>query len=209
MKTSRTVLGMIAVAGLAYAAGHVSLFSGGPNAWAGPEDDYQVTEEMQAYAEAGTPGQYHKYLDPLVGQWDGQFKIYMEPGQEPMLSRGTVTREWILDGRFLQETVEATSDWGTFSGLGFYGYDNVDQQYEIVWMDSMSTGIYSETGAYDAEKKLLKTQGSSRDPSSGRVINTRGKFDLSDPDKHLYVGYMSGPDGKSFKHFEGVTSRRK
>lgn len=34
MKTSRTVLGMFAVAALAYAAGHVNLFSGGPNAWA-------------------------------------------------------------------------------------------------------------------------------------------------------------------------------
>jgi hypothetical protein len=209
MKINKTILGMIAVAGLAYAAGHVSLFSGGPNAWAGPEDDYQITEEMQAYAEAGRPGEHHKYLDSMVGQWDGLFNIYMEPGQEPMISRGTVTREWILDGRFLQETVEATSDWGTFSGLGFFGYDNVDQQYEIVWMDSMSTGIYSETGTYDAETKILKTQGTSRDPSSGRVINTRGKFDMSDPDEQVYVGYMSGPDGKSFKHFEGVTSRQK
>ena len=209
MKTSRTIVGMIAVAGLAYAAGHVSLFSSGTNAWAGPEDDSQITDEMQTYVEAGTPGKHHKYLDSLVGQWDGVFKIYMEPGQDPMISRGIVTREWILDGRFLKETVEATSDWGTFSGLGFYGYDNIDQQYEIVWMDSMSTGIYSETGTYDAQKMLLKTQGTKRDPSTGRVINTWGEFDLSDPDEHLYVSYMSGPDGRSFKHFEGVTSRQK
>ncbi len=208
MRMSKTVLGMSAVAGLAFAAGHIDL-SGGPSVWAGQEDEYQISEQMQAYVEAGTPGEHHKYLNSMVGQWDGVFKIYMEPGQEPMISRGTVTREWILDGRFLHETVEATSDWGTFSGVGFIGFDNVDQQYEMVWMDSMSTGIYSETGSYDAEKKLLKTQGSSRDPATGRVINTWGKLDLSDPDKQVFVGYMSGPDGKSFKHFEGVTSRQK
>ena len=121
MRISRTVLGMFAVAGLAYAAGHVSPFSGGPNAWGGPEDEYQISEEMQAYVEAGTPGEHHKYLSSLAGQWDGLFKIYMEPGQDPMISRGTVTREWILDGRFLQETVEATSDWGTFTGMGIIG----------------------------------------------------------------------------------------
>lgn len=209
MRMTTTVLGMFAVAGLAYAAGHVSLFSGGRDAWAGPEDEYEITQEMQAFVEAGTPGKHHKYLNALVGAWDGEFNIWMEPGQDPMISRGTVTREWILGGRYLQETVEATSDWGTFSGLGFYGYNNVDQQYETVWMDSMSTGIYSETGEYDALKMLLKTRGTSRDPVSGRVINTSGTLDLSDPDKHVSVGYMSGPDGKPFKHFEGVTTRQK
>lgn len=209
MKMSRTVLGMVAVAGLAYAAGHVNLFPGGPHAVAGPDEDYQVSAEMEAYVAAGTPGENHKRLNALAGKWDGVFKIYMEPGQEPMISRGTVTRNWILDGRFLQETVEATSDWGPFSGIGFFGYDNVDQQYEIVWMDSMSTGIYSETGTFDAEKNLLQTQGTNRDPASGRVINSWGKLDLSDPNEHVYVGYINGPDGKRFKHFEGVTSRQK
>lgn len=207
MRISRTVVGMFVVAGLAYAAGQADLFSGGPAALAGDDKDYQMSAEMQACIDAGIPGENHKNLNALVGKWDGEFKIYAEPGQEPMISRGTVTREWILDGRYVQETVEATSEWGTFKGLGFFGYNNVDQQYEMAWMDSMSTGIYAETGTYDPDAKVLKTKGAHRDAATGRVINTWGTVDLSSPDRQIYLGYMDGPDGKSFLSFEGITSR--
>ena len=33
------------------------------------------------------------YLQPLIGTWTGQWKMWMAPGAEPMVSEGTVTRE--------------------------------------------------------------------------------------------------------------------
>ncbi len=75
-------------------------------------------------------------------------------------------------------------------------------------MDTMSTAIVFENATYDPEKKVLKFRGSHRDPLTGRVINSSSKLDLSDPYRHKYVGYMTGPDGKSFKHMEGTTTRK-
>lgn len=209
MRANRNLIGLLAVAGLAFAAGHVHLNLGGPpTAWAGDKGE-KDSAHMQAYEEAGLPGPAHQRLDALVGEWDGDFRIYMEPGAEPMTSRGIVTRKWILGKRFIQETVEATSDMGTFSGLGFIGYNNLDGQYEVAWLDDMSTGIYTETGTYDPDKKVFHWRGSHRDPVTGRVIATRSELDLSSPDRQVYAGYMAAPDGREFLHFEGVSTRTK
>ena len=208
MNIKRNLLGLLAVTGLAFAAGRLHVLSGGEStAWA--EAEQELSKEMEAYVAASMPGDGHLSLDRMVGEWDGVFKIWMDPECEPMVSRGTVSRQWVLDGRFIKEIVEATSDWGTFTGIGYIGYNNVDGQYEFVWMDSMSTGMYIETGTYDPDSMILATRGSHRDPASGKVLNSFGKLDLSDSDRHTYVGYITGPSGKSFKHFEGTTTRQK
>ncbi len=207
MRINKPLPGLLAVAGLAFAAGH--FFTDATSvAFPPPGQEREMSAEEKAWMEAGTPGKHHEVLNVLAGQWDAEFKIWMDPDQEPMVSRGTVTREWILDGRFLHETVEATSDVGTFRGIGFLGYNNIDGQYEIAWMDTMSTAIVFEKATYDPEKKILKFRGSHRDPLTGRVINSSSKVDLSDPYRHKYIGYVTGPDGKSFKHMEGTSTRK-
>ncbi len=59
-------------------------------------------------------------------------------------------RQWIMDGRYIRESVRASSELGSFEGLGFSGYNNLDGQYEFVWMDNDSTMIYFETGSLGA-----------------------------------------------------------
>ncbi len=208
MKISRNVVALAAVAGAAFAAGHLFALRGeGGEAWAAQDD--KQSEAMQACIEAGTPGEHHQYLDQLVGEWTGEYRIWMEPGTEPMVFNGTVSREWVLGNRFLRETVECTSPMGPFNAIGFSGYDNVDGQYEFAWLDSMSTGIYFETGTYDPKRKVLSSRGSNRDPATGRVIPSWGDLDLSNPDRHVFVGHSVSAAGGQFKHFEGVLQRRK
>ncbi|MHC4774424.1 MAG: DUF1579 family protein, partial [Planctomycetota bacterium] len=121
MKINRNIVGLLAVAGLAYAAGHFGVLSGG-----GPEARAQAQPEPSAAKPAqlqvGDPGRHHRALDPLVGTWEGDFNFRMEADAPPMVSHGTVTREWILGGRFLKEVFTATSDLGDFEGLSFIGY---------------------------------------------------------------------------------------
>ena len=63
----------------------------------------EMAPEMQAYMEAMTPGDHHRNLDALVGHWEGEVKIWMHPGAEPMVMPATIHREWILDGHYIQE----------------------------------------------------------------------------------------------------------
>jgi hypothetical protein len=209
MRITRNAVALAGVAAVAFAAGHIRLGDRGPTARADDKPQQELDPRMQACLDAGTPGQNHKYLDALIGHWDGVYRMWMEPGADPMEFRGTVDREWILGNRYVKEKVEATSEMGTFTGLGFIAYNNVDGQYEIAWLDSMSTGIYHETGTYDPDKKVLSTRSSHRDPATGRLVTGWGTLDLSNPDRQAYVGYAVDPEGRPFKAFEGTTVRQK
>ena len=126
-----------------------------------------------------------------------------------MTSEGTVTRELIYDGRFIKETVKAGSDWGEYSGTGFIGYNNMTGVYEMVWVDSMNTGVHSETAYFDTVTGKLMSFGKHQDPTNGHYVHSWGSLDLSSPDRHTYEGYTIDDSGHEFKSFEGVMERVK
>jgi len=210
MRIHRGLLTLAGVAGVAFAAGH--FYTGNPaTAFGGDHAEKSgasFEEQMAACAVYGEPSEHHRYLDPLIGDFEAEFTMYAEPGGPAITSTGTISRKWILDGRFVKETVKATSEYGDFEGLGFIGYNNYDGQYEVAWMESHSTALMTETGFYDAAKKVLTFHGSHRDPLTGRVVNGWGEVDLTDPAKQVYVSYTIGPDGQRVKQFEGVARRK-
>lgn len=210
MKVNRSIITIMAVAGLGYAAGQLELFPSAVSI-AAPGDrdeDNGPGPEIIAMEEAGALGEHHKMLQPLIGEFDGEWTIWMDPAGAPFTSRGTVTREWVLDGHYVRETVEADTDWGHFSGIGYIGYNNVDGQYECIWMDSHSTAILRESGTIDPDTMIMRTTATMRDPASGKMLASRGTFDLSSPGRQKFVGYVTGPDGREFKHMESVSERR-
>jgi hypothetical protein len=166
------------------------------------------TPPIRAYLEAGTPGEHHRHLDPLVGTWSARFTIWAEEGAEPTETTGTIKRRWVLGGRFLEETVETKTETGPFNGIGYIGYDNLEGRYEIVWMDSVSTAMFTETATFDEDDRILRLRGSHRDAATGRTIDTWGELDLSDPDRQTFVGYAIDEDGDPRKTFESVTERQ-
>ncbi len=211
MKIKRNLVGMLAVAACAFAAGRID-WGWSNTSMAEPlqeAGEFEATPEMEAMVKAGTPGKHHEYLNQLLGTWEGTFRMWMEPGAPAIVFGGTVTREWILDGRYIKETVESDGPMGSFRGLGFIGYNNVDGQYEFAWLENMSTAIAFGTGSYDPDAKVMSFRGTHRDPLTGRVIYSTSKMDLSSPGLQRYVGYSIGADGKKFKSFEGTMERQK
>ena len=207
MKLRWNVGAVIVVAALAFVAGRIDLPAGGESTAKAAPQDPGVTAEMEAMIKAGTPGPNHQYLSQLVGNWDCVFRGSPQPDIPAMESTGTISRTWILDGRYLREEVHAESSYGSFNGLGFLGYDNVDGQFQVIWMDNMSTTILTAAGSYDPDRKVMTFLGRRRDPASGSMVTSRSTLDLSDPARHVYVEYMTGANGKEFKAFEGVAER--
>lgn len=219
MKVNRNGLMLVpAVAIVAFIAGRMDLHVGSSGAaWAAPvqqdegmpEMSPETMKRMQAMTEAGTPGEHHEHLNLLLGTWEGVYKFRMG-ADEPFLEMpGTASRKWVLDGHYIREDVTSVSEFGSFQGVGYIGYDNVDGQYVVAWMDNMSTGIMTETSRFDPETKTLTSRGSFRDPLTGKLIISRGEMDLSDPNRQTFVGYATGPDGKEFKSVEGTFERVK
>lgn len=154
------------------------------------------------------PGEEHKRLDALVGEWEGNVKFWMNPESEPMTSHGTVKRDWVLDGRFIIEHVQGESMGMQFKGLGLLGYNTLEKRYENIWAENMATWISFSTGQYDATKKALTLEGDALDPQTGKRVRQRTVVDLSTPRRHTMLGYCTGPDGKEFKNFEGTFEKK-
>ncbi|MBL9030832.1 MAG: DUF1579 domain-containing protein [Phycisphaerae bacterium] len=166
--------------------------------------------DMEALMASMTPGEHHKVLDVMLGTWEGDVKFWMAPGTDPMTSRGTAKREWAMDGRFVIEHVDATSQDSDmrFKGMGIIGYNNVEKRYETAWIENMSTAITTSTGTYDPATKVFTYEGEMYDPMTMKKSKVRTTVDVSDPKKEIMRGYGAGPDGKEFMNFEGVFTKK-
>ena len=96
---------------------------------------------MEAMAKYGTPGEFHKKLDPLAGDWTFKASFTMAPGATAFEMTGTATRKWILDGRFLTEDIKSEGSPFPFHGLGVMGYDVGLKKYTSAWWSSEPWGM--------------------------------------------------------------------
>ena len=112
-------------------------------------------EMMKAWMAAATPGEAHKKLEPVVGSFTVQTKMWMDPSKPPEETAGTSENKWVLGGRFVEQQVEGTAMGQPFSGIGYTGYDNYKKKYVGTWTDSMGTMIMTSTGTADASGKKI------------------------------------------------------
>jgi hypothetical protein len=162
---------------------------------------------MEAMMKAGTPGDAHKALEPFVGTWSTKVTSWMKPGADPMVMEGTAESRWVMGGRYIEERFKGDFMGMPFEGLGFTGYDNVKKQYWSTWMDNMSTGIMSSTGARDG--KVWTYNGTMADPMTGKDSALSMKLNVADADKHTMEMWAPAPDGKNYKMMEIVYARKK
>jgi hypothetical protein len=166
----------------------------------------EMMAKWQAYA---TPGDAHKVLGQIVGDWGYTVNWWNTPGSEPEVSTGESENEWIMDGRFLEMNYDGMSMGQKFKGMGIVGYDNAKKEYTSVWIDTMGTGIMTATGTYDAAAKTLTENGSYTDPMTGKGKSFRGVTTFVDKDSYKYELFTEGPDGKEFLMMEINYKREK
>ena len=178
---------------------------------AGHQHGEEMDAMMQAWAKMAQPGEFHKYLKPLVGAWGLSVEWRMSPSDEFETHKGTCVYKWILGGRFLLEKVkgEAMEEGGElFEGMGITGYDNQNKQYTSIWIDNMSTTTYVSTGTCDESGKVFTFYGEETDPMTGQKIKTKSVLRIVSSNKLVCEMYRPGPDGKEFKSME-ITYQRK
>lgn len=155
-----------------------------------------------------SPGEPHKRLARMAGDWTVTNKAWMDPSQAPTESTGTMHGEMILGGRYIQ-TLWTTSFMGMpFEGRGTEGYDNLAKQYVSSWVDSMGTGILHSTGTCDDKGMKCSLKGDMMDPMTGKKSYIRQEITWLDDNTFKNEMYGPGPDGKEFKWME-MTIKRK
>lgn len=163
---------------------------------------------MKKMMEYGTPGEEHKRLEPMVGNFNAVVKMWMKPGDKPTESKGMATHTWIMGGRYLKQ--EFKGEWAgqPFEGLGYVAFDKVRQEYQSIWLDGMMTSIMYSAGTYDAASNTVRQSGTMSCPMTGDKNKwVRSEMKFKDANNHSYLSYGKGPDGKEFKAMEVTYTR--
>jgi hypothetical protein len=161
-------------------------------ALAGDKSDSQKLdpkmEEMMKKAEATcTPGAAHKLLEPLVGDWNAEVKMWMEPDAPPAITKGTAKSTWALKGRYVQQEFSGEFMGKPFHGISFTGYDNVREQYRSVWIDDMSTTMVTSEGDAGTDGKVLTFAGNYACAMTGeKHKETKQIYRIASHDKHIF-----------------------
>jgi hypothetical protein len=163
--------------------------------------------EMEAWIKAGQPGKEHKALEKFVGTWDAEVTTWMDPSAPPEKSTGTMVITSVLDGRWLREDFTGTFMQQPFTGIGYWGYDNIQKKYVSTWMDSMSTMVMTSTGTFD-EKTQAFSHASECIQPDGTKCKGRDVVKMTDNDHFVMEMYSTKPGEKETKCMEIKYTRK-
>jgi hypothetical protein len=164
-------------------------------------------KEMEAViAKYSTPGEQHKKLEALVGNWTAAAKFWMGPGK-PVESTGTAEIKAVLGGRFYQETYSGTFMGKPFSGMGMTGFDLVKNKYVTSWTDTMTTWMENAEGTADAAGKVITMTSQGFDFQTQKPKTTKWVIRIESDKKHVTEFYET-VNGKEMKTGEVVYTRK-
>lgn len=166
-------------------------------------------EMMKEWMEYATPGENHKILQALVGEWDYELKFWHAPDSEPQVSNGTTTIKSIMDGRFLKQKASAEMDGQPFEGMGIMGYNNEKQHYESVWIDNMGTGMMTSSGKYDSETNTIKEEGTYTCPQTNGDKSFSAITKFVDDNTFTYEWFTDDMEGNRYRAMEIVHTKMK
>ena len=163
-----------------------------------------MAETQEQGFQMPTPGVEHKNLDPFAGTFRSEVKIWMDPG-DPMVSTGTMTNTFQLDGLYLHQDYVGDPTEGpfaSFKGQGFWGYNTTARKYEGFWIDNASTTMQMESGNIDADGKVWEMYSEFTHPGTGQVMKKRSVITLIDDDHHKMETFFVMDGQPDFKNME-------
>lgn len=163
-------------------------------------------EMAAAWAKAAAPGDNHKILNAMAGNFTATVKYWISPDQPPTESKASSQNEMILGGRYLQQKYKGDFRGSPIEGLGIVGYDNTGKKYMAIWVDSASTDVLVTEGSGDA--KSISATGNFTDTLTGKRGKLRTVTEVTDADTIKYELYKTRR-GKEAKVLEVVYSRTK
>lgn len=164
---------------------------------------------MMDWMTKNQPGEAQKLLAGRAGEWNLEVKSWMDPKGPPMVTKATASAKMIMDGRYLQETTTGDMGGAPFSGMGFTAYDNMTKKYKGTWIDSMSTGIFTCEGTYDAATKSMTMTGETFEPMAGKVVPVKAVTRFVDDKSHVFEWWGPAPGStEMFKSMEITYTRQ-
>jgi hypothetical protein len=161
------------------------------------------------------PGPEHAIFKDTVGTWDAKLESFMVPGAPPSLSTGVETDRIGCGGLCLITDFKGSFVMGPpsappmpFEGHGSETYDITKKKYVGSWIDSLSTGLSTTEGAYDAATRT--TTGWIVGPDmAGNPSKTKSTVTRPDDNTRVFSMINVAPDGKESLGMRITYTRRK
>lgn len=184
--------------------GAALVLSGVGGAWA--------QADLPASTRLALPGEKHAWLAPLVGEWRVEMRVYPGPGADPIVSQDlTATRELILGGRYLQETLSGTFGGNPSNRLAILGYNNLDQRFELTTFDTFEPGQMVYVGRDEPTAQRFSVEGESTEAGfgptpTGRRRDLRFEFEIA-PERSVERIFVRYPGEEEFLFVEQIFTR--
>lgn len=164
-------------------------------------------DHIPASARLAMPGENHAKLDPLIGDWQVEMRVFPGPGAEPIVSDElTATREWILGGRYVEEMLTGTFAGNPSARLAIIGYNNLEDRFELASFDTFEPGFMVYHGA--ATGDTVSVEGTSIEAGFGPTPTGRHRdirFDLTiEDDRSVQRIYVQYPGEDEFLFVEQI-----
>ena len=112
----------------------------------------------------------HKMLSKLAGKWNLDYKLWINPNNEPEEGSGSEDAELILGGRFLQISMDYSIYEKEFTSEHIFGYDTNVKRFSIFSIDEFGTDAIFEYGDFNVDNEAVVFTGIdsiSVNPSTG------------------------------------------
>jgi hypothetical protein len=152
------------------------------------------------------PGNEHKRLEALVGDWrlDAEFRV--SPAAKWEKTAGRASYKKILGGRFVTEEASIDLMGNQFEWMGIYGYDLRALKYTAVWVDNGDTGIERAEGTMDDAGKTLVLSGEQAGPGRG-TQPYKWVMTFDEPGRFTIETRIVGQGGAEFANLRMVATR--
>jgi hypothetical protein len=164
---------------------------------------------VEALDNAMNPGEGQKRLEPLVGTFDVKVLVWLDPSKPPYESMAVAVDTWVLGHRYVQIMQSGFVMGEPWNGIGYVGFDNVQEKYVACYMDSGSTGMEWYTGAMDPDGKSAKLTATTYDETSHKPTPVEMRLSISPDGNHLTELWQADPSGKMIKIMELQYRRKK
>jgi hypothetical protein len=143
-------------------------------------------------------------LKASVGEWEGVYKLWLEPGvlRSESPTRGSIRS--LLDGRYIAYDYDWADQGAAQRGTMLFGRDG-GNAWQLAWVDTFHTGlsIMSSTGGPTTDAVVQGSYG-----GDGEQWGWRTAWTMADADHLVVTAWNITPQGEEAKATEATYERR-
>ena len=150
----------------------------------------------------------HDWLMQMVGEWDTESELVIDPNAKPLKAKGTSSVRSI-GGLWLLAEMKGEFMGTSVVGITTLGYDREKKRFMGTFIANMSDYLWKYDGSLDAAAKVLTLDAEGPSPlAPGKMFKYKDVYEIKNKDHKVMTSSMQLEDGK-WLTFATVHFRRK